>query len=112
VKPCALVLLLRLCTGYPQAGRTASATTAVSFCAGYSTSPSESVTTILHPSLAKIRALASVNRMLCCFILTVKSSRSATIWYAISLNPNSFSRISEPAFGLLLLTSICWEDDY
>jgi len=74
--------------------------------------PSESVTTILHPSLAKIRALASVNRMLCCFILTVKSSRSATIWYAISLNPNSFSRISEPAFGLLLLTSICWEDDY
>ena len=29
--------------------------------------------------------------MLCCFILTVKSSRSATIWYAISLNPNSLA---------------------
>ena len=40
MKPCALVLLLRLCTGYPQAGRTASATTAVSCCAGYHKSDS------------------------------------------------------------------------
>jgi hypothetical protein len=26
--------------------------------------------------------------------------------------PKFLSRISEPAFGLLLLTLICWEDDY
>ena len=40
MKPCALVLLLRLCTGYPQAGGNGSATTAVSCCAGYHKSDS------------------------------------------------------------------------